>query len=86
MLMSAILEVDVVFDVLMTSTPNVLRTELCDLLYNQCIVNTYCYLFFTYPTGQIRVCKVRLVSTGENLKNLVWYARKNISRDIMKLS
>ena len=86
MLMSAILKVDVVFDVLMTSTPNVLTTELRDLLYNQCIVKTYCYSFFIYPTGQIRVCKIRLVSTGENRKNLVWYARKNISRDIMKLS
>ena len=27
--------------------------------------------------GQIRVCKIRFVSTGENLvENLVWYVRK----------
>ena len=55
-----------VCDVAMMSTPNVIMTELPDLLYNQCIDNTCCYLFFIYPTGQIRVCKKRFVSTGEN--------------------
>ena len=31
-------------------------------------------LWFTYPTGQIRVCKIRFVSTGENHGKpcLVW--------------
>ena len=55
-------------DVTMTSTPSVLTTELCDLLYmyNQCIDNMCCYSFFIYPTGWIRVCKIRFVSTGEN--------------------
>ena len=33
------------------------------------------YLFI-YPTGRIRVCKMRFVSTGENRGNIVWYARK----------
>ena len=63
---STILKFDVVCDVIMTSTPNALTTELCDLLYNQCIDNTCCYSFFIYPTGRIRVCKIRFVSTGEN--------------------
>ena len=44
-LTSIILKVDVVCDVAMTSIPNVLTTELRDLLYNQCIDNT-CYSFF----------------------------------------
>ena len=53
-------------DDLMMSTPNVLMTELCDLLYNQCIDNTCCYSFFIYPMGRISVCKIKFVSTGEN--------------------
>ena len=65
-LTSAILNVDVVCDVAMMTTPNVLTTELHDLLYNQCIDNTCCYSIFIYPTGRIRVCKIRFVSTGEN--------------------
>ena len=60
-LTSAILTVDVLCDVAMTSTPNVLMTELLDLLYNQYIDNTCCYSFFIYPTGRIMVCK-----TGKN--------------------
>ena len=51
----------------LTSTPNVLTTELCDLLYNYCIQNTCCYSFFIYPTGRIRVGEIRFVSTCENL-------------------
>ena len=43
MLTSPILKGDVVCDIAMTSTPNVLTTELCDLLYNQCIDNKCCY-------------------------------------------
>ena len=58
-LTSAILEVEVVCDVTMTSTPNV-----GDLLYNQCIDNTCCYSIFIYLTSRIRVCKIRFVSTG----------------------
>ena len=46
MLTSAILKVDVLCEVTMTSTPNVLTTELHDLLYNQCIDNTWFYTFF----------------------------------------
>ena len=62
-LTSAILKVDVVCDV----NFNVLAIELRDLLYNQCIDNTCCYsFFFIRPTGRIRVCKIRFVSTGEN--------------------
>ena len=48
MLTSTILKVSVVCDVAMTSAPNILTTELCDLLYNHCIDNTSCYLFFFY--------------------------------------
>ena len=63
----AIFKVDVVIDVTMTLIPNVLTTELRDLLYNQCIDNMCCVpFFFIYPTGRIRVCKIRFVSTGEN--------------------
>ena len=65
-LTSAVLKIDVVCDVAMTSTPNVLTTELGDLLYNQCIDNMCCYFFFIIPTGQIRVCKIRFVSPGKN--------------------
>ena len=43
----------------MMSTPNV-------LLYNQCIDNMCCYLFFIYSMGRIRVCNIKFVSTGEN--------------------
>ena len=45
---------------------DILPTELLDLLYNQCIHNTCLYSFFIYPTGLIRVCKIRFVSAGEN--------------------
>ena len=62
---SAILKIDAC-EVAMTSTPNVLMTELGDLLYNQCIDNLYCYSFSIYPTGRLRVCKITFVSTGEN--------------------
>ena len=64
--MSTILKVDIVCDVATRSAPNVLTTELCDLRYNQHIDNTCCYSFCIYPTGWIRVCKIRFVSTGEN--------------------
>ena len=47
-LTSAILKVDFVCDVSMMSTPNVLMTELRDLLYNQCIDNMCCYSFYIY--------------------------------------
>ena len=65
-LTSTILEVGVICDVTMKSTPNVLTKELCDLLYNQCIDNMCCYSIFIYPTGRIRLCKIRFVSTAEN--------------------
>ena len=47
-LTSAILKFDVVCDVAMMSTPNVLTTELRDLLYNQCIGNTCWFVFYFY--------------------------------------
>ena len=56
-LTSAILKVDLC-DVTTTSTTNFLTTKLRDLLYNQCIDNTSCYMFFIYPMGQIKVCKI----------------------------
>ena len=54
------------------------RVYIRDLLYNQCIDNPWCYSIFIYPTGRIRVNKIRFVSTGENrvAEKLVWYARK----------
>ena len=65
-LMSAILKTDVVCDVPITSIPNILMTELHDLLYNQCIDNICCFSLFIYPMWWIRVCKIKLISTGEN--------------------
>ena len=50
-LMYAILKADVICDVAMTSTPSILTTELCDLLYNQCIDNTCCCLVFYLSHG-----------------------------------
>ena len=38
MLASAILKVEDVYDIVMMSTPNILTTELQDLLYSQCVV------------------------------------------------
>ena len=63
---SARLKDDVICDVAMTSTLDVVTTKLRDLLYNQCIDNTCRFSFFIYPTGRIRVCKIKFVSTGEN--------------------
>ena len=48
-LMSAISKFDVVCHIAMTSSPNVLTTELRDLLYNQCIVKTCSYSIFSSP-------------------------------------
>ena len=66
MLASVVLKVDVIYDVTMTSTPNVLTTELRDLLYNQCIDNTCWYSIFYLSHGSDKGCKIRFVSTGEN--------------------
>ena len=63
---SAILKVEVVRDAAMMSTLNLFTAELDDLLHNQCIDNTCCYLFFIYPTGWIKVCKIRFVNNGDN--------------------
>ena len=52
-LTSAILKFDVVWDVAMTSTPNVLTTQLRDLLYNQCIDNTCCYSFLAHLSRRL---------------------------------
>ena len=66
-LTSAILKVDVACDVTLAlmSTPNILTTELPDLLYNQCIDNTcgfaffFCLFFFIYLAGLIRIDYVK---------------------------
>ena len=78
-LTSVILKIDVVCDVAITSTPNVLTIELRDLLYNHCIDNTCCYSFFILPTGRIRVCKISFVSTGENRGKPCLVCKKSIS-------
>ena len=82
MLTSAILKVDIVCDVAMTSTPNVLTTELSDLLYNQYIGNTCCNSFFIYLMAWIRVCKVRFVSTGENRRKPCGMQEKSLHYSI----
>ena len=71
-LTSAILKFDVC-EVTMMSTPNVLTAELRDLLYNQCIGNTCWSSIFIYPTGRIRVCKIRFVWQHW------WKSQKNFS-------
>ena len=78
-LTSTILKVDVVCDIAVTSSPNVLTTELRDVLDNQCIDNTCCYSFFIYPTCRIRVFKIRFVSTGENRGKPCLVCKKGIS-------
>ena len=64
MLTSAILTFDVVCDIAMTSTPNVLMTwsPLQPIHWLHVVV-----FDFIYPTGRIRACKIRFVSTDENL-------------------
>ena len=71
-LTSAILKFDVC-EATMMSTPNVLAAELRDLLYNQCIGNTCWSSIFIYPTGRIRVCKIRFVWQHW------WKSQKNLS-------
>ena len=84
-LTSAILKVDGVCDVAMTSSPNVLTTEFCDVLYNQCFDNKCCCLFFIYPTGRIRVCKIRFVSTGENRGKPCLVCKKSFSDSVYRI-
>ena len=79
MVTSTILKIDVECDVTMTSTSNILTTELRDLLYNQCIDNTCCYSIFINPTGRIKVCKIRFVSTGENCRKPCLVCKKHYS-------
>ena len=79
MLTSAILNIDVEYGVTMTSTPNILTTELRDLLYNQCVDHTYYYSIFIYPTGRIRVCMIRFISTGKNRGKLCLVCKKRFS-------
>ena len=78
MLTSAILKFDVVCVVAMKSTTNVLTTKLRDLLYNQCIGSTCWFSIFIHATGRIRVCKIRFVSTGENLWKPCLVCKKRI--------
>ena len=84
-LTSAILKFDVVCDVIMTSTTNVLTTELCDVLYNQYIGNTCCYSFFIIPSDRIRVCEIRFVSNGENRRKACLVCKKTSFRAIFLL-
>ena len=64
-LTSAILKVDIICDVTMTSPHNVLITVTwlpIQPTYWQHVL----FSFFIYPTGWIRVCKIGFVSIGEN--------------------
>ena len=81
-LTSAILKVDVVYDVTMMSTPNTITTQLRDRLYNQCIDNTCWYSTFIYPTGWIRLCKIRFVCTVENHGNPCLVCKKCMSKNL----
>ena len=63
----------------MTSTRNILTTKLCGLLYNQCIDVLLNYSFFIYPTGRVRVSKIRFVSTGENQRTQCLVCKKKFS-------
>ena len=85
-LTSAILKVGVLCDVAMTSTPNVLTTEVRDLLYNHCTGNTCWVSIFIYPTGRIRVCKIRFVNTGENRGKPCLVCKKLTSTSLYALS
>ena len=78
-LASAVLRVGVVCDVAMTSTPNVLMTQLCDLLYNQCIDNTGCYCYFICPAGRVWVCEVGFGSNGEGRGKICMVCKKILS-------
>ena len=64
---------------------NVLTTELRDLLYNQCIENACCYLFFIYPTGWIKVRKIWFVSTGENRRKPCPVCKKNSGSEVTQV-
>ena len=80
MLTSTILKVDVVGDVIMTSTTNVLTTGVRDLLYSQCIGFTSYYSIFIYPKGRIRVCNIRFASIGESRGKPCLVCKKIISK------
>ena len=80
MLTSTILKVDVICDITMTSTPNVLTTEVHDVLYNKCIDNTWCCLIFIYPTCRTRICNLRFVNTGEKCRKPSLVCKKVFSK------
>ena len=69
-LTSALLKFDVICDVAMTSAPNVLTAEY-EISDTTSVMITCCFSVFIYPTGRIRVCKIRFVSTD------VWCARND---------
>ena len=83
---SAILKADVVCDFVMTSTPNVLTTELHDLLYNQYNDNMCSYSFFIYPTHRTRVCKIRFVSMGENCGKPFQLCKHGVSSQLTSIT
>ena len=84
MLTSAISNIGVEYNVTMTSTPNILTTDLRDLLNNHCIDHTCYYSICTYPKGRISVCKIRFISTGKNCRKLCLVCRKIASRMFIK--
>ena len=46
------------------SVTSTLTMAYCDVLYNQCISNTWKFSIFIFPKGLIRVCEIRFASTG----------------------
>ena len=51
------------------SVISVLTMAYRDILYNQCISNTWKFSIFIFPTGQIRVCEIRFASIGVICRN-----------------
>ena len=45
------------------SVTSTLRMAYRDILYNQCISNTWKFSIFIFPRGRIRVCEIRFAST-----------------------
>ena len=80
MLTSAMLKAGVVYDFTMTSTPNVLTTNVTS--YTTIVLTThFVNCFLIYPIGWIRVCEIRFVSTGENHRKPGLVCKKYLSED-----
>ena len=50
-----------------------------DIVYNQCISNTWRFSIFIFPTRQIRVCEIRFASIGVICRNPYPVCKKIVS-------